>query len=242
MLKSTAKVVQKGAAAIFLGTRRTDPYSGHLKEFSPSDHDKGWPRFVRVLPILDFSYAQIWDFMKSFEITYCPLYDLGYTYLGDKLDSIPNPFSVKADGSHLPAFESCENYEPFSRISQFKKLELNSQGNFIVTSENIGAVVIRTKEDVDPLKTIEQTGDVIEVAFSYLLQQSNNLTLKLTIEDIVENCENMFLITEDFKNAQEQNLRLEKIQRELIIERANNRIPLYIVYIDIVDKGCLIYE
>lgn len=37
--------------------------------------------------------------MGEFEVPYCILYDLGYTYLGDKLDSIPNPFLKIETGS-----------------------------------------------------------------------------------------------------------------------------------------------
>lgn len=92
MLDCTKDLVDNhGAAAIFLGTRRTDPYSADLGYFAESSN--GWPKFVRVLPILDFLYSHIWQFMGEFEVPYCKLYDLGYTYLGDKFDSVPNPFS-----------------------------------------------------------------------------------------------------------------------------------------------------
>ena len=48
--------------SIILGIRRTDPWSAHLTDFALSDTHKGWPDFVRVLPILEWRYQEIWDF------------------------------------------------------------------------------------------------------------------------------------------------------------------------------------
>lgn len=44
--------------AIFMGTRRTDPHSEFLAHFSPTDAD--WPQFMRVNPLIDWHYAEIW--------------------------------------------------------------------------------------------------------------------------------------------------------------------------------------
>lgn len=48
--------------AIFMGTRRTDPHSDTLGHFSPTD--KGWPQFMRVNPVIDWNYADIWAVRK----------------------------------------------------------------------------------------------------------------------------------------------------------------------------------
>lgn len=44
--------------AVFVGTRRTDPHGADLRHFDPTD--EGWPRFVRVHPVIDWHYAEIW--------------------------------------------------------------------------------------------------------------------------------------------------------------------------------------
>jgi len=81
--------------AILVGTRRTDPHGQSLTHFDPTD--SGWPSFMRVHPVIDWHYAEIWAFIRYFEIPYCPLYDQGYTSLGGTTDTHPNP-ALKAGG------------------------------------------------------------------------------------------------------------------------------------------------
>jgi hypothetical protein len=42
--------------AIVMGSKNTDPRLENLSEFSPSDIDKGFPAFMRVNPIIKWSY------------------------------------------------------------------------------------------------------------------------------------------------------------------------------------------
>jgi hypothetical protein len=44
--------------AVFVGTRRTDPHGAALTHFAPTD--AGWPAFVRVHPVIDWHYADVW--------------------------------------------------------------------------------------------------------------------------------------------------------------------------------------
>ncbi|TGJ87521.1 hypothetical protein E0Z10_g1252 [Xylaria hypoxylon] len=50
--------------AIFVGTRRTDPHGEKLTHFDPTDG--GWPDFMRVHPVIDWHYAEIWAVRKGF--------------------------------------------------------------------------------------------------------------------------------------------------------------------------------
>lgn len=54
--------------AIFLGTRRTDPHSEFLTPFSPTDKD--WPQFMRVNPVLDWHYVEIWAFIRHLDVPF----------------------------------------------------------------------------------------------------------------------------------------------------------------------------
>jgi FAD synthetase len=131
--------------AIFIGTRRTDPYSGnalillnlqithtpdsqrpnrktyalsylhvnvfsvvsyteHLTEFLETDSD--WPKIMRIHPIVDWSYKDIWDFLIEFRVPYCVLYDKGYTSLGGTSNTFPNPaLRREEDGGYDPAYK-----------------------------------------------------------------------------------------------------------------------------------------
>ncbi|GAM40353.1 FAD synthetase [Talaromyces pinophilus] len=95
--------------AIWIGTRRTDPNGGHLTHFDPTDGD--WPRFMRIHPVIDWHYAEIWAFIRHLGLDYCPLYDRGYTSLGGKKDTFPNPvLEVPGHQSQFrPAYELKED-------------------------------------------------------------------------------------------------------------------------------------
>ncbi|GAA5976946.1 hypothetical protein JCM10908_005688 [Rhodotorula pacifica] len=105
--------------AIMVGTRRTDPHGATLTPFVPTD--PSWPDFMRVHPILDWSYKDVWDFLRHPDLTlgaglgaasldghsspereedpkrrrtsleWCELYDYGYTSLGSTHNTFPNP-------------------------------------------------------------------------------------------------------------------------------------------------------
>lgn len=80
--------------AVLVGTRLGDPFAETLQTFAPTDAD--WPALMRVHPILDWTYADIWEFLRCPDlgdggVGWCVLYDYGYTSLGSTFNTIPNP-------------------------------------------------------------------------------------------------------------------------------------------------------
>lgn len=102
---SKLKTSQPNMDAIFMGTRRSD-ISYHIDYFQRTDND--WPDFMRVNPILDWSYRDVWDYLVTLKVPYCKLYDDGYTSLGSSKDTSLNPRLKRSDESgqtfYLPAF------------------------------------------------------------------------------------------------------------------------------------------
>ncbi|PWZ30161.1 putative FAD synthase [Zea mays] len=98
-----ALLEEKPTKAIFLGTRNGDPNAVGQQEFSPSS--PGWPPFMRVNPILDWSYSDVWSFLLTCEVQYCILYDQGYTSIGSVRDTVPNELLRDGgSGGYRPAY------------------------------------------------------------------------------------------------------------------------------------------
>ncbi|XP_066992210.2 FAD synthase isoform X2 [Anabrus simplex] len=92
--------------AVLMGTRRTDPYADTLQSFQMTD--SGWPQVMRVNPLLDWDYQDVWGFLQLLGIPYCSLYDDGYTSIGSRHNTTPNPQLKYTDSSgetrYQPAF------------------------------------------------------------------------------------------------------------------------------------------
>lgn len=85
-----------------LGTKINDPNAKGQGTFEPSSPK--FPPFWRVNPILDWSYADVWHFLRQHGLPYCSMYDRGYTSIGQQANTAPNPVLRCEDGSYLPAY------------------------------------------------------------------------------------------------------------------------------------------
>lgn len=116
--------------AIIVGIRHTDPYGSTLKLEQKTDTDRGWPDFMRINPILNWHTSEIWYFIKwlqlksydsDFVITYCSLYDDGYTSLGGCDSTVRNPRLKRNDSSFWPAWWILDDdIERLSRVQKGK--------------------------------------------------------------------------------------------------------------------------
>ena len=77
---------------------------------------------MRIFPILDWSYNEVWLFLRQFDLMYCRLYDEGYSSLGEQDNTVKNPYlkvNVNGDEKYMPAY-LLEN-EEYERESRVKK-------------------------------------------------------------------------------------------------------------------------
>lgn len=111
-LKETRPIIK----AILIGTRRSD--GAYFKDLAPFAYTDGdWPRYMRVNPILDWTFSEIWYFMRLLKLPYCSLYDNGYTSIDSTLNTVPNQELLAPNGvDFLPAWRLADqSSERFSR-------------------------------------------------------------------------------------------------------------------------------
>ncbi|KAI8895589.1 hypothetical protein BC833DRAFT_600787 [Globomyces pollinis-pini] len=105
--------------AIIIGTRKGDPFSEKMITQQPTDGD--WPYVIRIHPILDWTYKDVWMAIRELNIPYCTLYDIGYTSLGSISNTLPNPLLINPNtpSGYDPAY--LLNDESAERNGRVKK-------------------------------------------------------------------------------------------------------------------------
>lgn len=119
------KLEHPSIEAIFIGTRSDDFRPGtRMLPLSPTDD--GWPKFMRVNPILDWSYNQVWDFIRQLNVPYCDLYNQGYSSIGTKSNTFKNSSLLRYDENnrpyYLPAWDLIKSSE--ERLSRSSSLDV----------------------------------------------------------------------------------------------------------------------
>jgi len=98
----TQCIEQHGTQAFVLGTRVGDPNAVGQSLFTPSSD---WmPPFMRVNPVFEWGYAEVWAFLRQYGLPFCPLYCDGYTSIGKVSNTFPNPALKRPDGSYAAAW------------------------------------------------------------------------------------------------------------------------------------------
>lgn len=126
------KVEFPNVEAIFIGTRKDDlKPTMTMDTFEPTDKD--WPKFMRINPILNWSYSQVWEFIRELNVPYCDLYNQGYSSLGTKSDTSKNSsllrFNEKGEPYYLPAWNLSESRE--ERLSRSSSLDVGNKNNHL---------------------------------------------------------------------------------------------------------------
>ena len=92
--------------AIVLGTRTGDPNAGSQGVWAPSSHFL--PPFMRVNPVISWTYGHVWHFLRLYGLPYCSLYDESYTSLGTTKDTLPCPALAKSADVGLDKKADCD--------------------------------------------------------------------------------------------------------------------------------------
>lgn len=91
-----------------MGQRRGDPWTENMEHFTQST--PGWPEFTRVNPALEWKFHHVWRFLRAAHLSYCCLYDQGYTSLGERGDTQKNEALRLPNGQYRPAYTLAEEH------------------------------------------------------------------------------------------------------------------------------------
>jgi FAD synthetase len=80
---------------VILGNRRTDPNCSSLNIYTKTDSN--YPSIMRYFPLLDWSYKDVWDYIDLHKLSVCPLYERGYTSIGNIKNTFPNYYLFQDD-------------------------------------------------------------------------------------------------------------------------------------------------
>lgn len=159
--------------AFVLGTRAGDNNAAGQDVFCPSSNWMPVP-FLRVNPILKWSYGQVWKFLRDFNLSYCSLYDQGYTSLGKTSDTLPNPFLRRKELNDPGDTE--ERYWPAHMLADWTKERAGRTGTkgslsttpsvSVKDSSSSSSASSSMKENV---QTSDDTDNTLEVATAAMI-------------------------------------------------------------------------
>jgi FAD synthetase len=135
--------------AFVLGTRSGDPNASGQGVFAPSS--SYMPPFMRVNPIINWNYGQVWQFLRGFSLPYCSLYEEGYTSLGTCKDTLRNPaLFAPGDGENEGRYRGAwmltqYDLERAGRVSKSKTPKDSDERS---TSTHLSAMSIRVSEKI----------------------------------------------------------------------------------------------
>jgi hypothetical protein len=218
-------IVKHQIKAIITGTRSTDPYAQNLGLSQWSDVQLGWPSFERVLPIYFWDYSMVWRFIEEAELPYCDLYNHGYTYVGDQVNSIQNPF-IKG----LHANKANDNIELFSRSKLFQSLP-RKHGKLLFSEKNIFLIVVHPKDGPVNHKNLE-FGKIQETISSFCESRGlifEGIVADLPKTDVPDQCQShRELFTAAVLNLKRAAGNFNVLYLGVVVSLVNNKIEVFI--------------
>ena len=116
-----------------MGQRRGDPWTESMEAFTPST--PGWAEFTRINPALEWKFSDVWRFLRGSGLSYCVLYDQGYTSLGERGNTAKNEALRLPDGEYRPAYELAEAQEHLERSPRTSP-DGKDSGSWVDVTEN----------------------------------------------------------------------------------------------------------
>jgi FAD synthetase len=80
----------RGITTIITGVRRTDPGCQMMTPYQAIDQDWARSSIIRYSPLLDWDYSDVWTYIDTHQLKVCPLYERGYTSIGNRRNTFPN--------------------------------------------------------------------------------------------------------------------------------------------------------
>jgi len=190
-LTKTVKDANGKPLAFVLGTRKGDPNCKEQEVFAPSSD---WmPPFMRVNPILSWSYGEVWDFLRDFELPYCSLYDEGYTSLGRIDDTEKNPALKSPDGSYLPASELRDyNLERAGRMQKEDNTDVTTLAlaaiernlKLFELAKSVAVVFVENQQNQNPKDESQSIVDIILSRFRSVGHSVGRVRSRTWVKDV----------------------------------------------------------
>lgn len=135
---------------------------------------------MRVNPILHWEYGHVWHFLRTFNLPYCSLYDQGYTSLGKKSQTLPNPALRRKflSNDQLSNGDVVPSYWPAFMLSDWSLERAGRSKREVLVADSDCAVEVPTSS-VPPLSTVEgQTAAMVIIGDEIL----NGFTTEVNLQ------------------------------------------------------------
>jgi 3'-phosphoadenosine 5'-phosphosulfate sulfotransferase (PAPS reductase)/FAD synthetase len=122
---------KQGIDMVIIGCRSTDPDCEKLGTYQETDNS--WPKIMRYNPLIEWTYHDVWDYIEKNNLIVCPLYEKGYTSIGNKTNTFPNYTLFGSNGYKHAKYLCDESLERIGRIKgalpyQFKGQIIRGKG------------------------------------------------------------------------------------------------------------------